>query len=853
VNDLTLTPGIRKAEVLAPAGDWDALKAAVWSGADAVYFGLDEGFNCRARAANFPRARLAEIVAFLHRSNVRANLTVNTLVFEPELPVVLELLAFAIEKGVDALIVQDPAVALLARALHPGIRVHASTQMTISSAGGLRFARDLSVNRVVLPRELTLNEVSDLRKQTDLELEVFVHGALCVSYSGQCLTSEVFGQRSANRGQCAQSCRMPYELLVDGVRKNTGDIRYLLSPKDQAALESIPSLLALGVESLKIEGRQKNAHYVATAVRTYRAWVDHLQAGGDEQVGLESLLPDFVKAMGLAYSRGFSPGFLAGVDHQALVEGRFPKHRGFLLGQVARIHANKVLVDPLRPGRGSEQRLREDLLNPLLAPEQGMGVVFDQGDPESKHEPGGPIFATERDGERWWLKFGSPGPDLQRVRIGDLVWMTKDPTAESEVAHMKRQGEPEGRHPVRARISGRLGEPLHVQLESSAGSVSAESQMPLSLAKGEGLGDSLLREKLFAFGGTPFALSDLDGGRLGSGLYLPTSELKRLRRDLTAQLLPLVERIGARIPDRRAAHALLSSVGTVHHGARSDRAVVIPLCRNEAQLRAVIAAGLLEVELDWMELTGQERALRTAREAGLKVHLATLRIERPLEEHYSRHFRRMDPDGVLLRHWGGVMDFQEARSAGVELHGDFSLNVTNSLTAQHLLRLGLKTLTPSHDLDHAQLLALVERVDPTCLSLVVHHRVAMFHNEHCLYAHTLSDGADFRTCGRPCDRHEVSLQDHLNRIHPVIVDAGCRNTVFHHEVQTLAPWVPDLLERGVRRFRVEFVRETGEEALLVLRAYRQLLEGRKSALDLMGSLGVRAQQGLSGGAVELMV
>jgi putative protease len=261
----------RRPEILAPAGDLDSLRAALASGADAVYFGLDEGFNARARADNFSLERLPETMGLIHRAGARAYVTLNTLVFEPELPLVERLLRHVAEAGVDALIIQDPAVALLARAVCPRLELHASTQMTVSSMEGIRFARGLGITRVVVPRELSVAEIRRLASQTDMELEVFIHGALCMSWSGQCLTSEAWGGRSANRGQCAQSCRLPYDLVVDGQTRDLGEVKYLLSPKDLAGVRAVPELVDIGVHSLKIEGRLKGPHYVMSTVQGYRA------------------------------------------------------------------------------------------------------------------------------------------------------------------------------------------------------------------------------------------------------------------------------------------------------------------------------------------------------------------------------------------------------------------------------------------------------------------------------------------------------------------------------------------------------------------------------------------------------
>ena len=243
-------------ELLAPAGDWDCAKAAVENGADAIYFGLDK-FNARMRAQNFTEADLPKLMEFLHRRGVSGYVTFNTLVFENELADAEKYLRTMIAAGVDAVIVQDVGICRLIRELSPDFPIHASTQMTITSAAGIEFARDLGCNLVVLARECSIAEIEKMRmsatsvvkirrrrfvtvtRHPSLPLEVFVHGALCVAYSGQCLTSESLGGRSANRGECAQACRMPYDLISDGKQVPLGDRRYLLSPQDLAGLGSV--------------------------------------------------------------------------------------------------------------------------------------------------------------------------------------------------------------------------------------------------------------------------------------------------------------------------------------------------------------------------------------------------------------------------------------------------------------------------------------------------------------------------------------------------------------------------------------------------------------------------------------
>src|SRR5436190_1809355 len=287
-------------ELLAPAGDWECAKAAVENGADAIYFGLDR-FNARMRAHNFTEADLPKLMEFLHRRGVKGYVTFNTLVFTNELAEAEQHLRSIIAAGVDAAIVQDIGICRLIRRLSPDFPIHVSTQMTITSAAGVEFARELGCNLVVLARECSLNEIEQIlenqpasdphsTESTAMPLEVFVHGALCVAYSGQCLTSEALGGRSANRGECAQACRMPYDLISDGKQVPLGDRRYLLSPQDLAGLDLLPDLARLGVASLKIEGRLKSPEYVANITRVYRQALDRV-VGGVSRAGEPGILP----------------------------------------------------------------------------------------------------------------------------------------------------------------------------------------------------------------------------------------------------------------------------------------------------------------------------------------------------------------------------------------------------------------------------------------------------------------------------------------------------------------------------------------------------------------------------------
>ncbi len=892
-------PHPRRPQLLAPAGDAAALAAALQAGADAVYFGLDEGLNARARARNFALVELPALCERIHRAGALAYLTLNTLIFEEELPIIEQILRAAAAAGVDAVIVQDPAVALLARQLAPTLHVHASTQMTISSPEAAKFAQQLGVTRVVVPRELSVAEIGQFASGTTLELEVFIHGALCVSWSGQCLTSEAWGGRSANRGQCAQSCRMPYDLVVDGERRDLGEIEYLLSPQDLSGIRAVPALVELGVAGLKIEGRQKGAQYVQTAVQGYKNWLDAIVSGPQPKnsrntVPIQRLQSD-LQAMGLSYTRGFSDGFLGGADHQDLVEGRFPKHRGLLLGVVQTVGPRGLLVVPAQIASTGGLALQPDavelpddparavllsdavaqrqpgsnaLLVPAPDPQVGMGIGIDTGRPQDD-EPGGTLTdvqAVAGAAGGWWLQFGRTPEDFRQmaqvIRPGHRVWLSGDQTLALAAQKAVQAQEPSGRIPLLLTVSGALDQPLR-SVWTALGpvgrgvQVEVESAVPLQAAAAAGLDEALLRDKLAALGGTPFFCEELNCFDLPGQLHVPVSALKALRRQAVDQLLPLVQ-AAHRHPTCTdpVAEQVVAQAAALHARrpwSPPQAPQLLVLVRTDEQLDAVIAAGLPEVVLDWMELVGLTRAVDKARAAGLRVTIATVRVQKPGEDGFDRRIARLQPDAVLVRHWGGLMHFAQLDDQQRPMiHGDFSLNVTNSVTAHHLLALGADTLTAAHDLDTAQLGRLLDGVPAERLEVVVHHHLATFHTEHCVYAHLLGTGRDFRSCGRPCEKHLVALGDRVGQQHPVIVDVGCRNTVFNAQAQSAAQVVPELIRRGVKRFRVELVRETAAETAQVLAAWSELLRGAIGAPELAQRVGAHEQFGVTAGTLRTL-
>ena len=811
-------------ELLAPAGCWESLKAAVANGADAVYFGVEQ-FNARLRAENFRSADLPEVMAWLHRRGVKGFLTVNVLIFPSELEQAAELLLAAQAAAVDALIVQDIGLAWLAGQLTPDLAIHGSTQMSITSAAGVAMAAELGCTRVVLARELSLRDLRRLQEQLQhrgltMPLEVFVHGALCVAYSGQCLTSEALGQRSANRGECAQACRLPYQLIVDGEERDLGEQRYLMSPQDLAAWDLLPQLADCGIASLKIEGRLKEATYVAAVTDAYRRGLDQLQPDGGAASSADA--DALRRQLELSFSRGLSHGWLDGVNHRKLVHGRWSKKRGPWLGRLESVEAGGRLIlrskQSLKPGDGVV--LESPGHDPLLPPT----------------EIGGRLMQVDRlPRGRVALTLGPGRIDLRGLQPGSPCWLTSDPQLESRLQRLALQEVPERRLPLSVRVSGRAGEPLLVEV--LGGTSRVLSEQPLEPARGAALDAERLRQQLGRLGGTPWQLDQLEIDLEGE-LFLPVAQLNQLRRRLVDQLAerstaePVVSPSGFR--SEAAVAAVLEELlaappparGICTEASQQPEPHLSVLVRSLEQLEALKGLPLQRVIVD----LEHPRQLREAVQSGRGcwpggVWAAGQRICRPDEAWSLEPLLRSGADGFLVRN----ADQLERLTPVAPCQGDFSLNVANPLSARWLFqRWGLERITASYDLALDQLLALVRGCPANSVEITLHQHMPLFHMEHCLFCAFLSEGHDHTDCGRPCESHEVLLRDRSGAEHPLRADLGCRNTLFNGRAQTAAEAIPQFLKAGVRDFRVELLQDNAADSRRRVELYLQALAGEIS-------------------------
>jgi putative protease len=831
----------RRPELLSPAGNWECLRAAVANGADAIYFGL-ERFNARMRADNFRTEELPEIMGYLRRYDVRGFVTFNTLIFTDELCDAEQMLIQLADAGVDAIIVQDPGLARLAHKVAPALELHASTQMTITSPEGLELARELGITRAVLARELSLRELT--RFPTDeFPVEVFVHGALCVAYSGQCLTSEALGQRSANRGECAQACRLPYQLLVDGLPKDLGDKRFLLSPQDLAGVEEIPDLIRLGIASFKIEGRLKSPEYVAAVTRVYRDAIDRAIASIDSESESGVLPADDLYSLEMTFSRGLFSGWLHGVNHQRLVNGRCGKKRGAFIGAVQKIGKDFVELD-------SEVQVKP-----------GDGVVFDAGD-DTEHEQGGRIYEVRVR----QLHFRNGQIDFRRVKVGNRLWKTDDPALNRRLRQtFVRDPEP-ARIPVDMEVSGESGGPLRLQVVSGGHVVQASSELNLSPARTLALDDAILHEQLSRLGETRYALRNLQIDVKGA-VFMPIGFINRLRRDAIARLDTAKDSAvrsdvsGARSlafdrsPEaspvlmqlaERASRPGLSHLLVEAQSLQLAPPELIVLCRNFDQIEVALEEGVATIYVDFEDVRLYQQAVDHIADRA-HAFLATPRIQKSGEQGFFRLIENARPHGVLIRNLGAISFF---RGKGFRLHGDFSLNVANPLTADFFAERGLDQLTISYDLNIKEVLSLMGYRPSERFELTIHQHMPMFHMEHCVFAAFLSDGTDYTNCGRPCDRHEVKLRDRVGSEHLVKADVGCRNTVFNARAQSGAQCAQALLAAGLRRFRVEFLSQNRAEARHLIRVYRSLLGGEIPGEEVWRDLKVHLQLGVTKGTLE---
>jgi putative protease len=797
-------------ELLAPAGSLDAVRAAVANGADAVYLGAVR-FNARDDGAQLTLDEVEEACRLAHGRGRKVYLTLNVLVKPTELVDALLLLGEAVDRGIDAVIVQDVGLIRLIGAVFPDLEIHGSTQMTVHDASGARVAQQLGVTRVVLARENTLDDIRSIRDGVPgLGLEAFVHGALCISYSGQCYMSGMISDRSANRGSCAQSCRKDYVLAdrTDGTELDRG---YLISARDLGAHDHLAGLADAGVGCLKVEGRKKRPEYVATVSRAYRTALDRLSRGEAPAVSANEVQP-----LVQIYSRGFTGGMLGGRVGREYVTRDQPDNRGVALGVVVGSRPNEITIDVSEPI------------------ETGDGLGF-----EEPGAPGGPAIGftvtrvrNER-GPTFSSKvrqtIGAPQPvpvGWKVVRTAHAALVAR--ARESYAGLSARTGERKSR--VDVRVFGSPGAHLRVLFTVDSRTVTVRSETQLAPATKRALDVAVLRQQLGRLGDTPFALGALDTAGLAPGLFLPISELNHIRQSAVAELASAreIERYGIDAERRTRIEQAVANIAPIAEGD-GTRAGAFNLSAEVFSIddaRAAASAGATEIVFDpFLRHPAPPVARVKALASELMQQRITLRVRTPtIVRSEERRFVQKWLDAgtpILTGHLGLLA---ELAGDGRDVIADYALNCFNQHTAAELFRLGARRVTLSVELTTDEMVAVAEPFAAKPFEVFVYGRPEGMTIEHCVLSAAFD--REPTTCRDLCVRKhtDVQLTDPTGYTFPVATDSACRNRLLHSRPVDGSDYLPRLWAAGLRSFRAVF-NVRGDPITDVVATLRRTLDG----------------------------
>ena len=822
-------------ELLAPVGSAEALRAAVNAGADAVYL-AGKSFGARAFADNFSNDELAAAIKFAHLHNVAVHITVNTIVADEEFAALDEYLLTLGALDVDALIIQDLGVASRARQLIPHIPLHASTQMTIHNLEGVRAAAELGFSRLVLARELSLDEIKTIVDGSEIEIEVFVHGALCVCTSGQCLMSSMIGARSGNRGRCAQPCRLPYDLIADdGAIIDAG--KYILSPKDLNSIERLPQLIDAGVDSLKIEGRMKRPEYVAIVVETYRRALDRCIAQS------KNYAPTVEEHRRLAqiFNRDFTTAYLDGRIDRNMISDKKPNNRGLPVGRVAAVDGRSVTIKAVENISVGDQ----------------IEIWIKVG--------GRSNFTVERIDRRGDLVKISV-ENTKGVRVHDRVFKIFDAVL---VEHAQKIFEPtSNKIPIDAKISARIDEPLRLTIVDPDGNAATvETKSVATAAVHRPLDKNLLEKQIGRLGTTEFALKGLTV-ELDGDMMIPISELNDVRRRAIELLekMRLKKFIKVRRPSstteivprgrsKGSAQQLLAAIDTLEKFDAVDgdvmrpisepndvrrpskAAEIVPRGRSKGSAQQLIAAIDALEKFDAVDgvdgiifggdtfnhktLTVEDyrRAIEWARSTGKKFYIGTPRIIRNSEQPTVEEILRAveDADGVYVHNIGTLRLVK--RLTRLPIFTDFSLIAFNSTTIDQLKNLGVEGVTLSPELTLEQIKNLRAELPIEC---IVGGRAELMIMFYCPIG-------SFAGCNRVCERKKFFLRDRMSAEFPIVTDQNCRAHILNSRALSMADRIDEL--RSIDRLRIDGRAMSAEELRSTIKKFRAAFVGKTIVED----------------------
>lgn len=793
-------------ELLAPAGSREALVAAVEDGANAIYL-AGNAFGARAYASNFDREALREAIHFAHLRKVAIHVTVNTIVADEEMGPLRDYLRFLYEAGADAVLVQDLGVARVAHETVPDLPLHASTQMSVSSLEGVRALAELGFTRVVLARELSLKEIRHICAYAPVEIETFMHGALCVCYSGQCLMSSMIGGRSGNRGRCAQPCRLPYTLVNEKGQDVLGDKAgsYLLSPRDLSTIDVIPDLIEAGVSSLKIEGRMKRPEYVATVVRTYREAIDTYYAGKGYVVTQEER-----DDLAQIFNRDFTTAYLEGRPGKAMMSDRRPNNRGLLIGRVTAYDWDARIVTVKLSGR------------------LGLG---DQVDFWVK--VGGRVTATIsslRDAEGREVEEGQAGDTVSfaipsAVRDHDRVFKVYDARLMERAKETYASGAPVRRIPVAIAVRAAIGEPLTVTLCDAEGHRGeGRTDFIGESARKRPLSEEIIRKQVSRLGTSVYEMKSLHCDIAGE-VMVPMSEINEARRKAVEALDALrLKEIEAR--EHRPEPKFTDRIARPTPKKADFLVAVDTLGKAEAALSAG-ADGILfggeSYEHRVIAPEEYERAWQMAREAGARIDFNTPRIVHDgQQKHVERllaAFAAFPPDAVHVHNI--AMLALVRRLTDFAIHADYSLISYNKQTLAFLKDYGVAGATLSPELTAKEIRQLAKE-SPLPLTCIVHGRLELMVSNYCVTGSFLG-GCGEGPCTQPCTRGHFALKDRKDALFPLAMDQFCHMHVLNSKVLSMMPHAMKFRAAGIETMQIEAKAMGEKEIAAIVKAYRKAM------------------------------
>ena len=793
-------------ELLAPAGSREALVAAVENGANAIYL-AGNAFGARAYASNFDREALREAIHFAHLRRVAIHVTVNTIVADEEMGPLRDYLRFLYEAGADAVLVQDLGVARVAHETVPDLPLHASTQMSVSSLEGVRALAELGFTRVVLARELSLKEIRHICAHAPVEIETFMHGALCVCYSGQCLMSSMIGGRSGNRGRCAQPCRLPYTLVDEKGQDVLGDKAgsYLLSPRDLSTIDVIPDLIEAGVSSLKIEGRMKRPEYVATVVRTYREAIDTYYAGKGYAVTQEER-----DDLAQIFNRDFTTAYLEGRPGKAMMSDHRPNNRGLLIGRVTAYDWDARIVTVKLSGR------------------LGLG---DQVDFWVK--VGGRVTATIsslRDAEGREVEEGQAGDTVSfaipsAVRDHDRVFKVYDARLMERAKETYASGAPVRRIPVAIAVRAAVGEPLTVTLCDAEGHRGeGRTDFIGEPARKRPLSEEIIRKQVSRLGTSVYEMKSLHCDIAGE-VMVPMSEINEARRKAVEALDALrLKEIEAR--EHRPEPKFTDRIARPTPKKAHFLVAVDTLGKAEAALAAG-ADGILfggeSYEHRVIAPEEYERAWQMAREAGARIDFNTPRIVHDgQQKHVERllaAFAAFPPDAVHVHNI--AMLALVRRLTDFAIHADYSLISYNKQTLAFLKDYGASGATLSPELTAKEIRQLAKE-SPLPLTCIVHGRLELMVSNYCVTGSFLG-GCGEGPCTQPCTRGHFALKDRKDALFPLAMDQFCHMHVLNSKVLSMMPHAMKFRAAGIETMQIEAKAMGEKEIAAIVKAYRKAM------------------------------